>query len=210
MPSDQIRAEMTIVYRDQLPDDLARKMAEFFAAEGADAVQCAAKTSIAGMSNFMKLAVFARDRDDLMFLYFKEDVHTLKVHLESTRATALDSLNHDREQFEKQVVVEIGRMERLSKMLKYKVENIDVAVSLNDSEISTAEQKRFVKRLSDGLKSASLAAKAGGIVATGVAGYLLQMDSASAAKGMLAGLVAIAVTTVAEAALSDPFEFHRR
>lgn len=208
MPSDQLKAEITIVYKRQLPENLNTPIADFFVGQSASVAQCAAHTSMAG-ANSLALAVFSRHRQDLVFLYFKDDVHTLKVHLESLHATALDTLNHDLEQFQKQVVVEIGKMERFSKFINRAIDNVNVVVSLNDSEISTAQQKRFSRRLAEGIKSSSLVSKASGVIATGIAGYLLQMDPASAAKGLLAGLVAIVGATIAEAALGDAFKFHR-
>lgn len=208
MPSDQIKAEITIVFKGKLSDDLGTQMASFFVGQGANVAQCAANTSVAG-ANFLSLAVFARAWQNLVFLYLKEDVHTLKIHLESVQATSLDSLNHDRDQFQQRVVAEVGKMERFSKLFKYKMDTIAVVVSLNDFEISTAQQNPFKKRLAAGLKAPALVAKAGGIIGTGVAGYLLQMDPAGAGKGMLAGLLAIVVATLAEAGLGDALKFHR-
>lgn len=208
MSTNQIKAEITIVYKRALPDDLGAQMAKFFVGPSANAVQCAANTSMAG-ANILTLAVYARHWQNLVFLYFTDDMFTLKVHLEALQATTVDSLNHDREQFQKLVVVEIEKMELFSKLIKCKIDKINVVVSLNNSEISTAQQRRFRDRLAGGIKSATVVSKAGGVIATGVAGYLVQMDPANAAKGLLAGMVAIVVATLAEAALGDVFNFQR-
>jgi hypothetical protein len=209
MPADQLRAEITVVFKRELSAELKSQMALFFPGQGADVVALASKTIMAGMTRSLALAVFARDLDNTAFLYLKEDTQSLKVHVERLLATTLGNQQRELESFQKLAIAEIKRLERFSKNNNYKIATINVVVSMDISEIATGERKLFRHRLGDGLKASSLIGKASGVVATGVAAIAFQMDLATGGKAFLAGVFAIAISATVEAALGDAFKFQR-
>jgi hypothetical protein len=209
MSADQLKAEITVVYKRELSDQLNLQMAKFFPNQGTDAVALAAKTTMAGMTRSLALAVFARDMDKIVFLYLKEDTQSLKVHVESLQATTLKKQQSDVERFHKVALSEVERLERFSKKNKYKISTINVVVSMHEASVSKGEQKLFLHRLGDGLKAASVIGKVSGVTATGLVAFVLQMDVATGGKLFLASVFAIAISAVVEAAFGDAFKFQR-
>lgn len=209
MPAEQLKAEITVVYKHELSDKLNSQMAKFFPDQGVDPVALSVKTAMADLTRSLALAVFARDRDNTAFIYLKEDAQTLKVHVESLKKTTLKDQQSDVEKFHKVAIEEIEKLERFSKSNYYKIATISVVVTMDESPISTGAQKLFMSRLGDGLKTASLVGKASGVLATAVAAFALQMDMAAGAKLLFASIFALAISTTVEAAYGTAFKFQR-
>lgn len=211
MASNRLRAEINLNFKRDIAADLEAQLNAFFPKQSADINTSFAKTDLAAdAAGTLNVVIFARDRGSLVYLYLKEDSQSIKVYIERQSATTLDRQNQDLDDFQVVVIDEIDRMVRFAKKHKYKIPAVNVVVSMDFSAVSTAQQKLFSLRLIDGLKTTSLVSKLGALLATGVAAALVQMDIVSAIKAVLAGIFAIGISVVLEAALGDAFKFQRR
>lgn len=208
MPSDQLKSEVTVTFRRELPGNLAARMAIHFNCASDNVQVCAAGTALAGLPNTLAQVAFAKDRDTTAFLYLGEDVRALKIHAERLTASHFETLDNELKAMKELSDNEIKSIERFAKANKNEVSDVKVIISCGDAPLSSARQKRFKARLQEGMK-ANLAAKAAVPIATALASLTYMPDPASAARALLTGVFAVFVATLVEAGTADSFKYER-
>lgn len=208
MANQQLKAELTLTFKRDLPDDLDARMAAYFARASDDVAVCAAPTALAGLTHTLKLVAFARNHDTTAYLYFKENVRTLKVHVEWLKPIDFATLEAALTGMKKMSNVETKNMRSFAKVNKNKIVDEAVAISSGDVPMFTAQQKSYITRLRDSVKT-NLLAKAVVPVGTAAAGLIYLPDPPSALKAVITGFVIVVIATLVEAGTTESFKYER-
>lgn len=209
MPSDQLRAEITIEFKGHLPENLPETLTSHYSA-GDDPIVCAAGTALEGSDRILSRAVHARHEDTTTTIFIKSESKKLKVHVESLKSSTLDTIHVELSLFRRRVDEIKQGVAKYAKSIKTKIAGIKVLVSCGEIPVLSGESLRYRARLVSAGK-ANVYSKLSVPLATAIVSLLF--GTALGVKfwgAFLISILAMVVSILTEALVADGFRYERQ
>ncbi|MGQ7939519.1 hypothetical protein [Paraburkholderia sp. D1E] len=207
MSNDQMKSEVTVVFRKDLPGSLPQVMSAHFRRASAPVTTCAVGTALDGLAMLNRVA-FAEDTGTTASFYIEEDVRSFKLHIERRNSTQFSSFENELKEMKEIVDNAITGMSRFAKARKNGIADVKVIISCGDVQMISARRKKYRERLKESVK-ANLAAKVATPFGTAVVGLVFTQDATGALKAFFTGCAAVIVASLLEALMADAFKYER-
>lgn len=197
--------ELRLTFKGQLPMRLAESLGAQFTA-AVDARTAIAKTSLANISSYVDHAKFAEELSERISIFIVEDVNTLRIHTEKTRAFDPDGFNMEIADLKKHAKQRLESMHRFAGENSNKISSAQITISFGKNPISFANESNFRYRLNSKGKS-NLASRFSVPVSSALVGFALTQTPGDVMKATLTGIAAALVSVFVEAYSEDSLKY---